>query len=246
MVNASISLAEVVGMVIRLTRSQDTSMIPDLHEWAAMGMQLLGTTPELVPVCARTTISFHRLKRPCGMIVMDTIGWNGCKIRQGRGRTVHGPVSHDAIFVTGITKENTPTGNFMYGSYANKVDNMPWHSEHWFEEERTFVTTSLPDGVVDVYGQQVPCDEEGFPLVPDEGSYKMALYYFCRACMVGAGFKDTVFTYEQLMQHFEVECGRAKEAITYPSVNRMDEKVYNWLNMIPPNTDRYSQYFVHA
>lgn len=242
MVYNSVSLQEIVGMIIRRTRLQDTSMIADLHVWIGEAMEQLGTTAELVFTEKDVAIRFHKAKIPCGTMVIDTLVWDGCRVRCGRGTTVRQSSSQDAFFVTGIKQENTVKGNYMYSSYATKIEDMPYHGTHWFEAERGHIVTSLPDGTARLFAQQYPTDIDGFPLIPDNGSYKMAIYYYVRAAMIEAGFVDRVFNHETLMARFEVACGRAKEEITYPAVHQMDRKVYNWLHAIPPDTDHYIKF----
>lgn len=221
-------------------------MIADLHVWIAEAMQQLGTTAELQPAEENINIRFHKAHLPCGLNTLDTLVCDGKRVRQGRNTTVCQPNSRDAFFVTGIKQENTPSGNYMYHSYATAIADLNWDSDHWWEMEGVnAIVTSLPDGLARIYFQKFPTDKDGFPLVPDIGSYKMAIYYFVRGTMIGAGYKDNVFSYDQLMGpggYWETEAGRAKEEITYPSVNEMDQKVYNWLNAIPPVTDHYIKF----
>lgn len=104
----------------------------------------------------------------------------------------------------------------------------------YYNIEMGFITTSFQDGSADIFYAAQPVDIDGLPLIPDNEDYKEALAYYCRAKMVGCGYKDPVFSEQVLMERFEKHAARAIGAIRYPSVDSMEQKVTTMVNFIPP------------
>lgn len=112
----------------------------------------------------------------------------------------------------------------------------------WYAYELGFILTSFQDGKVTLYYKAMAIDSNGLPLIPDNGDYKEALYYYVRAKMVGCGYKDTVFSEQQLMDRFELHGSRAIGAISYPSVDSMEAKVASMTRLIPAQ-NYFDNYF---
>jgi hypothetical protein len=86
--------------------------------------------------------------------------------------------------------------------------------------ELDYINTSFCDGKIRVYYNEIPIDKDGFPLIPDNQNYKQALYWYVRGMMIGAGFTDPVFSYDQCEARCERHMARAMGEITYPSVDQ--------------------------
>jgi hypothetical protein len=77
-------------------------------------------------------------------------------------------------------------------------------------------------------------DADGLPLIPDNENYKQALYWYVRAMMIGSGYPDKQFTYEQCIQQHEHYAARAMGEITYPSPDDMENIKNTLVRFIPP------------
>jgi hypothetical protein len=97
-----------------------------------------------------------------------------------------------------------------------------------------WLNTSIKDGEVRLYYYALPVDFNGLPLIPDNEDYKQALYYYVRAMMLGSGYEDKMFSYEQLMQHFEIHAARARNQIRYPSTDMKEQQIKTQVRFIPP------------
>ena len=86
-------------------------------------------------------------------------------------------------------------------------------------------THDVCDGTIEIHYKSIPVDDDGFPLVPDNSNYKQALYWHCRAMMIGAGFEDSVFSYNQCDEQYEKYAARAIAGIRYPSQAMMASRI---------------------
>jgi hypothetical protein len=105
------------------------------------------------------------------------------------------------------------------------------------------INTSFADGYVVVYYRGVKTDEDGFPMVPDNQSYKQALYWYCRSMMIGAGWEDKQFTYKECYEQFEHVYGpRALAEIRMPSPEQMEHRINTFVRFLP-NQGYYDSFF---
>lgn len=245
------SVGQIVGRVIRRTGLKDTSLIPDINEWIAECMEMMQLTLTLEHTFELGVKSvFHKAKKPCGMAELYAIEYCGYRlpysntIRDPRVPWVP-PVSHDvfdSVFVSGVTKENTPSGNFLYSSEFKKVQQMPWHCGEWYKEDGNYILTSFESGLMSIFYGRVPIDRDGGLMIPTEGDYKEALTWFIASRLSDRGYPMPGRTAQEMDNKFDTHCGRARENITLPSVEKM-EATTNQIIQLLPNEDYYNSMF---
>jgi len=111
------------------------------------------------------------------------------------------------------------------------VMSLPYSDETYYTE-LDWINTSFKCGKVRLYYMAIPVDANGFPLVPDNGNYKEAIYWYVRSRMIGAGYKDTVFKYQECEQKFELHAARAMGQIRYPSVDQAETRMQQGSRLI--------------
>lgn len=243
------SIGEVVGRVIRRTGLKDTSLIPDMNEWIAEAMQLIQLTLTLEHTFDTTKSSFHKAKKPCGMAELYAIEYCGCRLPLNNTirdpRAPWTPLSSfpsvlDAVFVSTVTRENTPSGNFLFTSEFQKLQDMSWHATSWYKEDGNYILTSFDSGEMKVFYGRVPVDRDGILMIPDEGNYKEALTWFLKARLAGRGVTND--SEDKCDQKFELWAGRSREQITLSSVEKM-EATTNQLVRLLPDENYYESMF---
>lgn len=120
------------------------------------------------------------------------------------------------------------------------IMNQPLCDETYYTE-LDYINTSFKCGKVILFYSALPTDDEGFPLIPDNGDYKEALYFFTRGKMIGRGFKDNVFKWQDCNAMFEHHAARAIGQIKYPSVDQVESKL-EMTRLIMPD-DMYEKFF---
>src|SRR3990172_247766 len=194
-----ISVGEVVGRVIRRVGLKDSSLIVDINEWTAEAMEIMRVSMSLEPDFEEVKVSFHKAKFPCGMAELHAVEYCGTRLRYNNSvrdpratwTPQYSPTDiNDAIFVSGVTKENTPSGNFLYTTTLQKVQNLPWNATNWYKLDGQHILTSFEEGTLTLFFRKVPTDRDGFLMIPDNGSYKEALTWFLKARLSGRGYPD--------------------------------------------------------
>lgn len=104
-----------------------------------------------------------------------------------------------------------------------------------YYEELDYINTSFECGTVRIFYTALPLDDDGFPLIPDNEEYKQAIYWYVRGMMIGAGYKDTVFKYDDCEARFEKHAARAVSQIRYPSVDMVETSSEHTRLVMPQN-----------
>lgn len=253
MIYTSTSIKEVIGRVIRNTRLQDSTYINDMREWIPEAMEIMKTRTTLSPVWKDVKIEFHKGKMPCGLRVLNAVVYCGCRMRHYNGtmRATVPPTarekSGDSVFFTDPTvSRETVNGNTVLSpNILSDTLLLPEHESHTYYTELDWINTSFSDGWVRLFYKSIPLDDEGFPLVPDNESYKQAIYWYSRAMMIGAGFQDRVYREDVCMQRFEIYAERAISQISYPSVDQVETWMTNSTRLIMPD-NMFESFFANS
>ena len=246
------SLKSVIGNVIRNTRLQDASYIADIHEWLYEAMDMLETKVTLEGKYKNIRIEFHKAPLPCGLRYIDGVEYHGRRLRWGGGvrpaardRNLNYSDMGNPAFESMVDKKASPDGTgAMYETSIKAMNNLPQcvDNEYYFTDMGT-INTSFPAGELTIYYRGVKTDDDGFPMIPDLQDYKQALYWYCRAMMIGAGWEDAVFKYEHCIQQWEkIYAPRALAQMRMPSVEKMERSINTFVRFIP-NAGYYDSFF---
>lgn len=248
------SIQEVIGRVIRNTRVQDTSYILAMDEWIPEAMGLMHTKTVLSNRWEDIDIHFHKGLLPRGTKIVKAVEHNGHRIPQGNSvKTVDAPPEHHQRHPAPLGTTNAfefipqfydappqtnPQENSIIYTYdlksldAEQCNGLSCDHKAWYDIEPGYILTSFKTGRLRIHYKSIPLDEDGMPLIPDNEDYKQALYFYCRAMMIGAGWEDRVFSYDKIMApgipwnqgtgHFTNYAARAVSSIRYPSVDQME------------------------
>lgn len=237
------SAGQIVGRVIRRVGLKDTSLIPDLHEWFAEALQIIQITDMLEPAFEENMkVYFHKVKKPCG--IRELLGVEYCGTRLHLGTSIrdprvqtppkqYSPLLQDAVFVSGINVQESLSGNNMYTSFAQHLDSLPWNNCEWYKDDGSHLITSFSDGKINMYFNRTPLDKNGHLQIPDEGNLKESLTWFLQSCLAGRGINNGEFSQQEMYDKFEQFAGRAKEAITFPSVDKVQTTTDELIQLLP-------------
>src|SRR5690606_29458157 len=151
---------------------------------------LLQTSSTLEPAPEEVQIRFFQGKLPCGRVEVDAVEHDGVRMYLDTS----GGYSFNKR-----TKSGRPEA---YRGNIKVIDRFVEHSidirqavgtprqTEYFLKPGVISLTKVKDTVITVHFKRHACDEEGFPLIPDNGNYKEALYWFVRGKLMGAGIID--------------------------------------------------------
>lgn len=252
MIYTTTSSEEVIGRVFRNTRVPDASYANSMNEWIPEAMGYMRTRVQLQTVYKDVTVRYHKGRMPCGLVNLKAIQYGGCRLRhyrpsypaQALGQTSSSspsvypgiPVRGTTPFGTHLVARETTDEDVPVIIYETDLKSLELlgYGDDWYYTELDYINTSFSDGCIRVFFDSIPVDSKGFPLIPDEENYKEALYWYCRAKMIGAGFEDKVFNYQNCMDYYEKHAERAISKITYPSVDETESRIRDITRFIMP------------
>ena len=80
-----------------------------------------------------------------------------------------------------------------------------------------------------------PTDAECFPLVPDDISYKDAMFWYVYRQLLLAypKFKDNGIDYAFADEKWRYYCTQARNAANYPDIDKYESFLNQWVRLIP-------------
>lgn len=250
----SCSIDIVISRIIRNTRIQDSSYLADFKEWIPEAIGYMQIGRDLSPKTAKIPVVFHKGKLPCDLEYIEAVEYNGQRLGttdsvknyasgHNLGNGTNNPTGIE-LFTSIIQAQPNQTyfdeNNLMYKSdivldtKQTAVSDCGIQPTNFYALELDYLLTSFPDGEVILHYMARPSDANGLPLIPDYEDYKEALYYYVRAKMIGAGYKDTVYNERELMDRFEMHARRAINAITYQTPDEVEQHLKTFVRFIPP------------
>lgn len=250
MVYTSVSIENVIGRVIRNTKLTDTSAIMDIYEWIPEAMELLETQYQMSKEFQDLDIIFHQAKLPCGLVIVDAVEYKGHRIpTSNTSSNVKARPVVDNKYSSTVMQSNTVidinpvTGEPFVATDLVMVSNLPQDRNNFYYTKLNYICTSMKEACIRMFYQIPPLDENGFPLIPDNGNYKEALYWWVRGKLIGSGqLDDRNNTENSCLNKFELYGGRAINEITYPSVDQMERLRANQVRFIAPENYWESHY----
>jgi len=109
-----------------------------------------------------------------------------------------------------------------------------------------YVKTSFPTGKVCLSYMAFPTDEDCFPLVPDNISFREAMFWYVFKKLLlqsdlmtnDRRFKSNGIDYNFADQKWRYYCGQARNEANFPDIDRYESFMNQWVRLIP-NMNRH-------
>ena len=107
-----------------------------------------------------------------------------------------------------------------------------------------YIKTSFASGKVCISYTAFPIDEDCFPMVPDDISYKEAMFWYIYKQMLLGGFDkpNNKIDYNFADQKWKYYCTQARNAANYPDIDKYESYMNQWVRLIP-NINRHATFF---
>ena len=101
--------------------------------------------------------------------------------------------------------------------------------------DNDYIKTSFKSGAVCLTYMAFPVDEECFPLVPDDISYKEALFWYIFKQLLLGGFDkpNNRIDYSFADQKWNKYCSQARANANFPNIDKMNSFMNQWVRLIP-------------
>ena len=107
-----------------------------------------------------------------------------------------------------------------------------------------YIKTSFESGKICLSYMAFPTDEECFPLVPDDISFKEGLFWYIYKQLLLAypKFKNNGINYTFADDKWKYYCTQARNAANYPDIDRYESFLNQWTRLIP-NINKHDELF---
>jgi hypothetical protein len=241
----------VIAKIIRSTgKNLPSEYIEDILEYVPEGIKKLKTKMNVVPLTKVIEVKDHIGALPCGLLSINAIEYCGHRLREGgdirdikqtedaflSGTNTTDLWENDTSEDKDYSSESYPDNSYVEEVRGQDIVRSPADSEAAFYKlVPNYIHTSFECGEITVHGNQLPLDEEGYPLIPDNENYKEALYWYVLTKLIESGYKHHLFDWNHCWNMFEkVYARRAINEIKYPNPDRVEKLYRAFIRLVPP------------
>ena len=107
-----------------------------------------------------------------------------------------------------------------------------------------YIKTSFGDGKVCLSYMAFPTDSDFYPLIPDDISYKEAMFWYIYKQMLLGGFDKPTnkIDYAFADQKWQYYCTQARNAANFPDIDRYESFMNQWVRLVP-DLNRHAVFF---
>lgn len=240
----TVSLKSVIGKILRDTKMTDMSYIDDLQNWIPEAMDKMYIQRMVgLGVCIAKSDDQGRIGKPNGFRSVAAFVYQGSRVGVYTGAKhitkAKDPVPEKVAYVSTLVKEIVTTTDLREANFwtSQVIKNAEYgiSTKKGYVDELNYLWFTEPNAEVELHYWYTPCDEDGFPLIPDDGYLVDAIYWYCRAKMIGTGHLDPVFGRDDRMclARWEENAARAQR-IDYPTIDEEQAKLANTLRLVFP------------
>jgi uncharacterized protein YerC len=217
-----ISIKEIIRRIVSDTGMSDTD-VPwaDFIEWIADGLLHIGAYSQFKEKTTDLQVENYRATLPCDFYKEIRMLHNGY---------------YDKPYGNLIAPEGVSEAT------RSQVINSIKSSTSDYNINGNVITTSYSSGTINLQYLAMPVDEEGFPMIPDDVSYKDALFWkvVYQLSIRGYQFKnpqlrDLNFT----TMKWNFYCRQARANANMPTPAEMQSLANNWLRLFPDHNQYY-------
>ena len=107
-----------------------------------------------------------------------------------------------------------------------------------------YIKTSFPAGTICLSYTAFPTDEDCFPLVPDDISFKEAMFWYIFKQMLLGGYDKPTnkIDYAFADQKWQTYCTQARNSAAFPSIDKYASFMDQWVRLVP-DLNRHDTFF---
>tara|TARA_R100001510_G_scaffold56889_1_gene63393 strand:+ start:2599 stop:3597 length:999 start_codon:yes stop_codon:yes gene_type:complete len=132
------------------------------------------------------------------------------------------------------------TTNFPEGLHCDSCVNKRAKSKECYYIDTGYIKTSFASGTVCLNYMAIPTDADCYPMVPDDISFKEAMFWYIVKKMILGGFAPkSGVNYQLSEQQWKYYCSQARNAAVFPDIDRWESFMNQWVRLIP-NLNRHA------
>lgn len=166
-----ISIKAIIAKVYQDLQLTEEEEFDDIIEWAATALEFIGVYPQYEHKQECLHVCNYKAELPEDYIGLEAVGYDGAPLRPSTSQLDSKTSPRTYATPTSYNQEKIMNVNYIAG-----ICHLP--NGNSFKIENGWFKTSFKEGDVFIVYTAIPTDGEGYPLVPDDVSFKEALYWY--------------------------------------------------------------------
>ena len=135
-------------------------------------------------------------------------------------------------------------GTFHKSMHCDECVNEFAQGEDSYIVDSDYIKTSFASGKVCLSYMAFPTDEDCYPMVPDDISFKEAMFWYIYKQLLLGGFDkpENKIGYEYADQKWRFYCTQARNSATFPDIDKYESFMDQWVRLVP-DLNRHATFF---
>ena len=267
----NISSKVIIRKIFRDLNPNTDNWIDDAVEWVGEALEHIGASPQLVTKTCIVDIKDYKGAMPPDLYYInqvainttadaESMGYNISVIRKELNNILEGGANSSAqlnevnarlhVLETAYMDSSSLallaycTTNFPKSIHCENCVNEYSTGEDCYYVDDNMIKTSFPRGKVCLSYTAFPIDDDCYPMVPDDISFKEAMFWYVYKKMLLGGMPPTNngIDYGFAEQQWKYYCTQARNAANYPDIDKYESFLDQWVRLIP-NINRHAEGF---
>lgn len=268
----NVSSKVVIRKIFRDLNPNTDNWIDDAVEWIGEALEHIGASPQLVTKTCIVDIKDYKGAMPADLYYInqvainttadaESMAYNIDEIRDQLDNILEGGANSSAqlnevnarlhvienayMDSNALTLLAYCTTNFPKNAHCENCVNELATGEDCYYVDDNMIKTSFPRGKVCLSYTAFPVDDDCYPMVPDDISYKEAMFWYVYKKMLLGGMPPTNngIQYDFAEQQWKYYCTQARNAANFPDIDKYESFMDQWVRLIP-NINRHAEGFI--
>jgi len=228
----TISVKSIIAKVYRDLQLKEEEPFMDFIEWMAEALDFIHVYPQysIKPICFKITA--YKTELPCDFIGLDQIEFEGINLRATNNS--FGPIQDNAVIGRYYTPYSYNQSKLENAVFVDPYSTSYFREGYSFKIENGWLKTSFKEGEINLSYISQPMDEEGYPLVPEDVSFKEALYwYVVYKYLYSKALRGEIsnYFYEDAYNKWHWYCNQAGAEAMMPDLNTLENIKRSFLSL---------------
>lgn len=268
----NISSKVIIRKIFRDLNPNTDNWIDDAIEWVGEALEHIGSSPQLVTKTCIVDIKDYKGAMPPDLYYInqvaintsadaESMAYNINAIRDELDNILEGGANSSAqlnevnarlhVIENAYMDSNSLTllayctTNFPKSAHCENCVNELATGEDCYYVDDNMIKTSFSRGKVCLSYTAFPVDDDCYPMVPDDISFKEAMFWYVYKKMLLGNMEPSVngIGYEYADQQWKFYCTQARNAANFPDIDRYESFLDQWVRLIP-NINRHAEGFI--
>lgn len=268
----NISSKVIIRKIFRDLNPNTDNWIDDAIEWVGEALEHIGASPQLVTKTCIVDIKDYKGAMPPDLYYInqvaintsadaESMAYNINAIRDELDNILEGGANSSAqlnevnarlhVIENAYMDSNSLTllayctTNFPKSAHCENCVNELATGEDCYYVDDNMIKTSFPRGKVCLSYTAFPIDDDCYPMVPDDISFKEAMFWYVYKKMLLGNMEPSVngIGYDFAEQQWKYYCTQARNAANFPDIDRYESFLDQWVRLIP-NINRHAEGFI--